>query len=140
MWTEEGWMYLAVVIDLYSQAVIGWSMQPTMSKQLVRDALMMALFRRGFPKGVLFHLDRGSQYCSFDYQALLKANNMTCSMSRKANCWDNSVAESFSHTLKTELIYSERYLTRHSATQNVFQYIEWCSKTFYARIHSTRII
>lgn len=135
IWTEEGWLYLAVVIDLYSRSVIGWSLQPTMSKQLVCDALMMALLKRGKPQGVLFHSDRGSQYCSFDYQALLKANNMTCSMSRKANCWDNSVAESFFHTLKTELVYSERYLTRQVAKQSIFQYIE----VYYNRIrrHST---
>ena len=123
------------MIDLYSRRVIGWSLQPTMSKQLVFNALMMALFKRGFPKGVLFHSDRGSQYCSFDYQVLLKGNNITCSMSRKANCWDNSVAESFFHTLKTELVYSEHYLTRQVAKQSVFQYIE----VYYNHIrrHST---
>ena len=93
--TEEGWMYLAVVIDLYSRAVIGWSMQATMSRQLVCDALMMALWRRGFPRGVIVHSDRGSQYCSQDYQQMLKAYGLTCSMSRQGNCWDNAVAESF---------------------------------------------
>jgi putative transposase len=94
VWTDEGWMYLAVVIDLYSRAVIGWSLQPTMSRQLVCDALMMASWRRGFPRGVLFHCDRGSQYCSNDYQKLLKSFGFICSMSRKGNCWDNAVAES----------------------------------------------
>jgi len=124
VWTDEGWMYLAVVIDLYSRAVIGWSMQSRMTRQLVCDALMMALWRRGFPKGVLFHSDRGSQYCSNDYQVMLKGYGLLCSMSRKGNCWDNAVAESFFHSLKTELIYSERYSTREGAKQSVFQYIE----------------
>lgn len=135
IWTEEGFMYLAVVIDLYSRAVIGWSIQPSMSRQLVCDALTMALWRRGVPRGLLFHSDRGSQYCSHDFQKMLKNNGIMCSMSRKGNCWDNSVAESFFHTLKTELIYSERYLTRESAKHSIFQYIE----VYYNRIrrHST---
>lgn len=135
VWTDEGWMYLAVVIDLYSRAVIGWSIQATMSRQLVCDALMMALWRRGFPRGVLFHSDRGSQYCSNDYQKFLKSFGLICSMSRKGNCWDNSVAESFFHTIKTELIYSERYATREAAKQSIFQYIE----VYYNRVrrHST---
>jgi len=124
VWTDEGWMYLAIVIDLYSRAVIGWSIQSTMSRKLVCDALMMALWRRGFPHKVLFHSDRGSQYCSHDYQNLLKAYGFTCSMSRKGNCWDNAVSESFFHSLKTELIYSERYATREIAKQSIFQYIE----------------
>lgn len=130
VWTDEGWMYLAVVIDLYSRAVIGWSIQSTMSRQLVCDALMMALWRRGFPKGVLFHSDRGSQYCSNDYQKMLKTYGLIGSMSRKGNCWDNAVAESFFHSLKTELVYSERYATREIAKQSIFQYIE----IYYNRI------
>ena len=135
VWTDEGWMYLAVVIDLYSRAVIGWSIQSTMSRKLVCDALMMALWRRGFPRNVLFHSDRGSQYCSHDYQNLLKAYGFICSMSRKGNCWDNAVSESFFHSLKTELIYSERYATREIAKQSIFQYIEG----YYNRVrrHST---
>lgn len=124
VWTDEGWMYLAVVIDLYSRAVIGWSIQPTMSRQLVCDALMMALWRRGFPRGVLFHSDRGSQYCSGDFQKMLKSSGFICSMSRKGNCWDNAVAESFFHSIKTELIYTERYTTREIAKQSIFEYIE----------------
>jgi transposase InsO family protein len=124
IWTEEGWMYLAVVIDLYSRTVIGWSMQPSMSRQLVCDALMMALWRRGFPRAVLFHSDRGSQYCSHDYQKLLKLYGFICSMSRRGNCWDNAIAESFFHSIKTELIYNERYTTREIAKQSIFQYIE----------------
>lgn len=130
IWTEEGWVYLAVVIDLYSRAVIGWSIQSTMSRQLVCDALIMALWQRGLPRGVLFHCDRGSQYCSDDYQKLLKVYGITCSMSRKGNCWDNAVAESFFHTIKTELIYAERYVTGESAKQSIFHYIE----VYYNRV------
>jgi putative transposase len=130
IWTDEGWMYLAVVIDLYSRAVIGWSIQPTMSRQLVCDALMMALWRRGFPRDVLFHSDRGSQYCSHDYQKMLKSFGLICSMSRKGNCWDNAVAESFFHSMKTELVYTERYMTRKIAKQSIFQYIE----VYYNRV------
>lgn len=130
IWTDEGWMYLAVVIDLYSRAVIGWSIQSTMSRQLVCDALMMALWRRGFPRGILFHSDRGSQYCSDDYQKILTHYGFICSMSRKGNCWDNSVVESFFHTLKTELIYTMRYTTREIAKQSIFQYIE----VYYNRV------
>lgn len=130
IWTDEGWMYFATVIDLYSRAVIGWSIQSTMTSRLVCDALQMALWRRHFPRGVLFHSDRGSQYCSREYQKLLKAYGFTCSMSRKGNCWDNSVAESFFHTLKVELIAGNRYKTRQIAKQNIFEYIE----VYYNRI------
>jgi len=124
VWTEEGWLYLAVVIDLYSRSVIGWSVQSTLSRQLVCDALMMALWRRGFPWNVLFHSDRGSQYCSADYQKMLIRYGLISSMSRKGNCWDNAVAESFFHTIKTELIFMQQYATREIAKQNIFQYIE----------------
>lgn len=103
VWTDEGWMYLAVVIDLYSRAVIGWSIQPTMSRQLVCDALRMALWRRGFPRNVLFHSDRGPQYCSNDYQKLLKSFGYICSMGRKGNCWANAVAESFFSQFKNRI-------------------------------------
>lgn len=135
VWTDEGWLYLATVIDLYSRKVIGWSLQSTLTKQLVCDALMMALWRRGFPRGVLFHSDRGSQYCSHDYQNRLKHYGLTCSMSRKGNCWDNAVAESFFHSIKTELIYHERYATRENAKQSIFHYIE----VYYNKLrrHST---
>jgi transposase InsO family protein len=97
-----------------------------MSRQLVCDALVMALWRRGFPREVLFHSDRGSQYCSHDYQKLLKFFGFICSMSRKGNCWDNAVAESFFHSMKTELVYTERYVTRENAKQSIFQYIVLC--------------
>jgi putative transposase len=135
IWTNEGWLYLAVVIDLYSRAVIGWSIQATMTRKLISDALMMALKRRNFPRGMIFHSDRGSQYCSYDYQKLLKQYGLICSMSRKGNCWDNAVSESFFHTLKTELVYSEQYATRENAKLSIFQYIEG----YYNRVrrHST---
>jgi putative transposase len=134
VWTDEGWLYLAVVIDLYSRAVIGWSIDTTMERSLVCNALLMALWRRGFPRGMIFHSDRGSQYCSRDYQDLLKQHGITSSMSRKGNCWDNSVSESFFHTIKTELIYNEHYLTRDLAKQSIFQYIRSC-KTKYFSVH-----
>jgi putative transposase len=95
-----------------------------MSRDLVCDALMMALWRRKFPRDVIVHSDRGSQYCSADYQKLLTLYGLRCSMSRKGNCWDNAVAESFFHTLKTELVYQTHYLTRQDAKQSLFQYIE----------------
>lgn len=118
--THEGWLYLAVVIDVYSRAVIGWSMNQRMNKALVCDALTMALFRRKFPKDVIVHSDRGSQYCSLRYQNLLKNHRLIGSMSRKGNCWDNAIAESFFHTLKVELIHTEKYTTRESAKQSIF--------------------
>lgn len=130
IWTDEGWLYLATVIDLYSRAVIGWSIQPTMTRELVSNALMMALWRRKFPRGVLCHSDRGSQYCSHDYQKMLKKYSLICSMSRKGNCWDNAIAESFFHSLKVELVYTERYATRESAKQSIFEYIE----VYYNRV------
>jgi putative transposase len=124
LWTEEGWLYLATVIDLYSRKVVGWSMSPRMTAALVCDALTMALWRRGFPKGVIVHTDRGSQYCSKAYQELLKRNELLCSMSGKGCCYDNACAESFFHTLKVELIHGERFNTRSHMRQAVFEYIE----------------
>ena len=122
--TQEGWLYLAVVIDLYSRAVIGWSMSKRMKKSLVCDALMMALFKRKFPKNVIVHSDRGSQYCSRKYQTILKDYRLIGSMSRKANCWDNAIAESFFHTLKVELVHECIYTTRDQAKLSLFQYLE----------------
>jgi transposase InsO family protein len=124
IYTEEGWMYLAVVIDLYSRAIIGWSMAKRMKKNLVCDALMMALFKRKFPKNIVVHSDRGSQYCSNKYRNIIKNYKLIGSMSRKGNCWDNAIAESFFHTLKVELIQENRYKTRETARQSIFQYIE----------------
>ena len=124
VWTQEGWLYLCVVIDLYSRAVIGWSMGNRIDSNLVCNALMMALWRRGFPKGVLVHSDRGSQYASRKYLALLKTYQLIGSMSRKGNCWDNACAESFFHTIKIELINGLLYLSREEAKQSIFEYIE----------------
>jgi len=124
VWTTEGWMYLATIIDLYSRAVIGWSLQDSMTKELVCDALLMALWRRGFPKRVIVHSDRGSQYCSDAYQQIIKRYGLKCSMSRKGNFWDNAVAESFFHTLKIELIYQTNYQTKEKTKQKIFQYLE----------------
>jgi transposase InsO family protein len=124
VWTDEGWLYLAVVMDLYSRAVIGWSMRRRMKQQLVIDALTMALFRRGFPKGTIIHSDRGSQYCSASYQRLIKEKGLRCSMGRRANCYDNAAMESFFHTLKVELLHRHRYANRDAARQAIFEYIE----------------
>lgn len=122
--TDEGWLYLAVIIDIHSRAVIGWAMNKRINKQLVCDALLMALFNRKFPKGVIMHTDRGSQYCSNQYRAILKHNQLIGSMSRKGNCWDNAIAESFFHSLKVELVKQERFANRGQAKQSIFQYIE----------------
>ena len=129
IWTREGWMYLAVAMNLYSRAIIGWSMNRQMTQQLVCDALTMALFRQGFPQGTIIHSDRGSQYCSKKYQQLLQLNKLVCSMSRKGCCYDNAAMESFFHTLKVELVHREVYVTRQQARQNIFEYIE----TYYNR-------
>jgi len=124
VWTDEGWLYLAVVMDLYSRAVVGWSMNRRMTQQLIADALTMALFRRAFPKGTIIHSDRGSQYCATRYQQLIKRNGLRCSMGRRATCYDNAAMESFFHTLKVELVHRERYASRRSATAKIFEYIE----------------
>ena len=124
LWTNEGWLYLATIIDLYSRAVIGWSLSSRINTQLVSDALTMALWRRHFPKGVVVHSDRGSQYCSNAYQQLLSDYELISSMSGKGNCYDNAVAESFFHTLKVEAIHGERFATRQQLRQTIFEYIE----------------
>ena len=133
--TTEGWLYLAVVIDLYSRKVVGYSMQDHMRKELVIDALNMAITSRQPPPGLVAHSDRGSQYCSHLFQAKLGAYKMVCSMSGKGECWDNAVAESFFHSLKTELVYLTKYQTREEARKSIFEYIE----VFYnrERLHST---
>ena len=127
--TREGWLYLAVIIDLYSRAVIGWAMHKRMKTELVTDALKMALMRRKIRSLLLLHSDQGSQYAAADYRAMLAANGIECSMSRKGNCWDNAVAESFFHTLKTELVHHEDYRSRTQAKASIFEYIE----VFYNR-------
>ncbi|WP_336221452.1 IS3 family transposase [Citrobacter amalonaticus] len=122
--TDEGWLYLAVVIDLWSRAVIGWSMSPRMTAQLACDALQMALWRRKRPKDVIVHTDRGGQYCSADYQALQKRHNLRGSMSAKGCCYDNACVESFFHSLKVECIHGERFSSREIMRTTVFNYIE----------------
>ena len=124
IWTTEGWLYLAVVIDLFSRKVVGWSLNKRMTKKLVINALQMAIWRRRPLPGLIFHSDRGSQYCSKDFQLLLSKNQMKSSMSRKGDCWDNSVAESFFGSLKTERVFGSAYLTREEAKQDVIDYIE----------------
>lgn len=122
--TDEGWLYLAVIIDLWSRAVIGWSMSSRMTAQLACDALYMALWRRKRPTNVIVHTDRGGQYCSADYQALLKRHNLRGSMSARGNCYDNACAESFFHSLKVECIHGERFISREIMRATVFNYIE----------------
>jgi putative transposase len=122
--TGEGWLYLAVVLDLFSRRIVGWSMQPTMTAQLVLDALLMALWRRGRPSELLHHSDQGSQYTSDDFQRLLGDQGITCSMSRKGDVWDNAAMESFFSSLKQERVSRRRYRTRDEARADLFDYIE----------------
>jgi putative transposase len=135
IWTAEGWLYVAAVIDLFSRRVVGWSMSATMTAQLVTDALMMAIWRRGKPDALLHHSDQGSQYTSEQFQRLMADNGVTCSMSRSGNVWDNAAMESFFSSLKTERIARKTYRTRNQAKAEVFDYIE----RFYnpTRRHST---
>jgi transposase InsO family protein len=135
VWTKEGWLYLAVVLDLYSRKVVGWAMDNNMETGLVIKALKMALLDRKPPQGLLHHSDRGSQYASNDYQQLLKDYHISCSMSRKGNCYDNAVMESFFATLKQELIYRQPYQSQQLTTQTIFEYIHvWYNRK---RIHSS---
>lgn len=127
--TQEGWLYLAVIIDLYSRAVVGWAMDIRMTKALVIDALTITLMRRKIWGSLLLHSDQGSQYAASEYQAMLKKHGIQCSMSRKGNCWDNAVTESFFHMLKTELGHNDNYRARVDAKARVFEYIE----VFYNR-------
>lgn len=122
--TKEGWLCLAVVIDLYSRLVVGWAMDERMTADLVCNALQMALWRRHMPKGVIVHSDRGSQYCSGRYQQLLSQQELVCSMSAKGNCYDNACAESFFHTFKVEVIPGEPIVEREAMRHIVFEYIE----------------
>ena len=122
--TTDGWLYLAMMIDLFSRKVIGWSMSETMEATLVADALKMALARRNFPRDVIVHSDRGSQYASKLFRGLLSKNHLQQSMSRKGNCWDNACAESFFHSLKVELLYGEPLMSAENTREVVFEYIE----------------
>jgi len=132
--TDEGWLYLAAVIDLYSRQVVGWSMQPHMKTQLVSDALRMAWFRRHPAAGLIFHSDRGSQYCSHEFQSMLTGYGMRSSMSRKGNCWDNAPAESLWGSLKVGRLYGRRFDTRRAAMDEI---IDWLTFYNHRRQHST---
>jgi transposase InsO family protein len=128
--TQEGWLYLAVVIDLYSRQVVGWSMSSRMKADLVNKALLMAIWRRKPAKGLIWHTDRGSQYASDSHRRILSDHRIIQSMSRKGDCWDNAVSESFFHTIKTELIHHCKFKNREEARQAIFDYIE----VFYNRV------
>jgi len=121
---------LAIVLDLYTRQIVGWAMRERMTKDLVIDALRMAWFRRRPPPGLIHHSDRGSQYCSYDFQKQLAEYGMRASMSRKGNCWDNAPSESFFNSLKNERVHGARYATRDAARADVFEYIE----VFYNRV------
>jgi putative transposase len=135
VWTAEGWLYVAAVIDLFSRRVVGWSMKAEMNAQLVADALIMAIWRRGKPDALLHHSDQGSQYASDQFQRLMADNGVVCSMSRSGNVWDNAAMESFFSSLKTERIGRKVYLSRDEARADVFDYIERFYNT--VRRHST---
>jgi putative transposase len=124
LWTGEGWLYLAVTLDLFSRRVVGWSMQTRLDRSLVVNALESALCQRHPVAGLLHHSDRGSQYASAEFQARLDEEEMVCSMSRKGDCWDNAAVESFFGTLKQELVNRCQFATRESARKQVFEYIE----------------
>ena len=124
VWTAEGWLYVAAVIDLFSRRVVGWSMNAAMTAQLVTDALVMAIWRRGKPDALLHHSDRGSQYTSEQFQKLMSDHGVVCSMSRSGNVWDNAAMESFFSSLKTERTARKTYRTRDQAKADVFDYIE----------------
>ena len=135
VWTTEGWLYLAVILDLYSRLVVGWAMSHRLTVELAEQALTMALANRNPRAGLLHHSDRGSQYAATRYQLVLTTHGLTTSMSRRGNCWDNACVESFFGTLTRELVYHRHYVTREDAKRDIFEYIE----VFYnrKRRHST---
>jgi transposase InsO family protein len=135
IYTHEGWLYLAVLIDLFSRKVVGWSMSSSLDRRLCLNSLEMAVRQRRPEPGLLHHSDRGCQYTSGDYQRALEGIGAICSMSRKGNCWDNAVAESFFATLKAEALYQQTFATRKEAIAVIFEYIE----SYYnrSRLHST---
>lgn len=134
IWTGEGWLYLSVILDVYSRRIVGWKVARSLDKELVVDTLRKAANNCPMETELIFHSDRGSQYASFKFQKLLRSYGMRASMSGKGNCYDNAMVESFFHTLKTELVYWESYQTREEARLSIFDYIE----VFYnrRRIHS----
>lgn len=133
--TQSGWLYLAVVIDLFSRKVVGWSMKNHMRAELVNDALLMAIWKRKPAHGLVWHTDRGSQYASDSHREILLEHHIKQSMSRKGNCWDNAVSESFFHTLKTELVHHVKFKNQKEASLTIFEFIE----VFYnrMRMHSS---
>ncbi|GAA5416968.1 IS3 family transposase ISCce3 [Paraliobacillus ryukyuensis] len=135
IWTSEGWLYLASIMDLYSRRIIGWAMGKRMTKELVITAMKRAMVTQPPTKGLIHHSDRGSQYASKAYQDLLRENGILTSMSRKGNCYDKACIESFHGIIKRELIFHENYKTRHQAKSSIFEYI--VSFYNYKRIHST---
>ena len=134
LWTHEGWIYLAVVIDLYSRKVVGWSVSHRINSRLACDALQMAIWTRRPEEGLMFHSDRGVQYASHEFRRLLKANEILESMSRKGDCWDNSVVESFFGKLKSERVHWRNYQTRSEARADVVEYITMRYNSL--RVHS----
>lgn len=132
--TDQGWLYLAVVLDLFSRAIVGWAMHHRMQQELVHSALSMAVARRQPEGEVLLHSDRGSQYCAYDYQSLLRQHRMVPSHSRPANCWDNAAMESFFRSLKAERVYLTRYGSYNEAKADVFEYLQFYNQR---RRHST---
>lgn len=135
LWTNEGWLYLAIVMDLFNREIVGWSLKPRMTADIVTGALTMAWFRRKPAAGLIHHSDRGSQYASHVFQNKLKEYGMVCSMSRKGDCWDNAPTESWFGSFKNERVYGERFETREEIKAMAFEYIE----VFYnrKRLHST---
>ena len=134
--TDEGWLFLAVVIDLFSRQVVGWSLREDMTRELVIDALRMAWFKRhpGKQAGLIFHSDRGSQYASHDFRGVLKEYGITSSMSRKGNCWDNACSETLFGSLKVERLHGQRFKTRRQAKDETIDWLLWYNR---ARLHST---
>jgi transposase InsO family protein len=124
LWTPQGWLYLAVIMDLFSRRIVGWSMSERIDRKLASDALRMALAQRRPPRGLIHHSDRGSQYASGDYQQLLAKHGLRGSMSRRGDCWDNAVAESFFASLKLELVYQVQWQSRAEARTAIFEYLE----------------
>ena len=135
VWTEAGWLYLATMLDLFSRKIVGWAMGERITSELVIKALYQAIWRRRLERGLILHSDRGSQYASSAFRVVLTRHGITQSMSARGDCYDNAVAESFFHTLKTEYVYFEKFRTRAEAQNGIFEYIE----VFYNRIrrHST---
>lgn len=134
VWTDEGWLFLSVIIDLYSRKVVGWSMSESLKSKIAIDALEMAIAIRKPGPALIHHSDRGVQYACNDYQKIIRRTHMCPSMSRKGDCWDNAVAESFFSTLKKELIYRKKFKTRDEARRKIFDFVE----VFYnrQRMHS----